>query len=361
MAGPAFHQLTVESVRSLTGDSVGITFTVPSELATDFGFVPGQYLTLRAMLDGQDVRRSYSICSHHQSALEVGIKQVEGGLFSTYAQGLTPGDELQVMTPQGRFVAPVGGSHRYLLIAAGSGITPCLSIAKSVLADEPDSVICLVYGNRSTSSVMFRDDIHDLKDTYTDRFMLLHVMSGERQDAECLNGRIDGLKLQQLCEFNLINLLDFDDIYLCGPQDMIEKTTDVMVKAGVDQQNIHYELFTSALSDAEKLEIARKQKTRVPVVEGGTSVTIVHDGSEHAIRVDGASETVLAAAQRAGLDLPFSCAGGMCCTCRCKVVSGQTAMDMNYSLADWEVEAGFTLACQTRPVSEKIVLDFDAS
>lgn len=360
MASPAFHQLTVASVRPLTSDSVAIAFTVPDELAPAYAFIPGQYLTLRTELDGEDIRRSYSISSHRESLLEVGIKRVEGGLFSTYAQELKAGDRLQVMTPQGRFTAPVGETKRYLLVAAGSGITPCLSIARSVLMDESDSEVCLLYGNRTTASVMFRDDIHGLKDEHIDRFMLMHVMSGERQDAECLNGRIDGEKLQRLCQQGLIDVTTFDDIYLCGPQEMIDSATEVLLIAGVNKQHIHFELFTTVLGGGEKQNATQKQKIQSVVVEGGASVTIVHDGAERDIRVDATTETVLAAAQRAGLDLPFSCAGGMCATCRCKVVSGETAMDLNFSLADWEVEAGFTLACQTRPVSEAVVLDFDA-
>ncbi len=357
MASPQFHTLTIAAVRQLTSDSVALSFSVPDDLKDTYRFDPGQYLTLRATIDGEDIRRSYSICSHHREDLEVGIKHVTQGVFSGYAQQLKPGDTMQVMTPQGRFTAKIGGQHRYLLLATGSGITPCLSIAKSVLADEPGSHVTLAYGNRTTSSIMFRTDLHDLKDKYTGRFSMMHVMSGERQDAACFNGRLSGQKIKALQQQGLLDANQYDGIYLCGPHAMIEEVQGVLGELGVPEGVIHTELFTPA-GGAVPTSVAAPAVAVTASV--GASVTIIMDGAERSLQVDGASETVLAAAQRAGFDLPFSCAGGMCATCRCKVVQGDTSMDMNFSLAQWEIEAGFTLACQTRPQSDAITLDFDA-
>lgn len=355
MAKMQFHPLQISHIRPQTAGGIALKFDVPEALQADFAFAPGQYLTLRSTINGQDIRRSYSICSaENDNGLEVGIKRVDGGVFSNHAFGLSVGDTLSVMPPQGRFTARIGGTHNYLLLAAGSGITPCLSIAKSVLAGEPDSSITLIYGNSATDSVMFRDDIEALKDRYTERFTLTHVMSREHQDVECLNGRLDGTRIMALHERGLVDTTAFDDIYICGPQPIIESCSAALGDLGIADDKIHFELFTPA----DGKSTAARQT--VPDVVSGASVEIILDGTRRTIKVDGALQTVLKAAQKAGLDLPFSCAGGMCCTCRCRIVSGEAAMDVNYSLQDWEVEAGFTLACQTRPKTDKLVIDFDA-
>lgn len=356
---PAFNLLTINKIRSQP-DGVALSFSVPDELGPLYQFVPGQYLTLRAEIDGDDIRRSYSICSSRNSEnLEVGIKRVEGGLFSNYAAELKVGDSLHVMTPEGRFTAEIGGTHNYLLIAAGSGITPCLSIAKSVLTEEPDSRITLLYGNRNTQSIMFREDIDNLKNQYTDRFMHTHILSAENQDASSLNGHINDEKLQHFNCTGVINLNSYDAIYLCGPQAMIENCTSSLVALGYNKKNIKFELFNTGKVDTAQKTASRTRKSTRSKASTGRHVTIILDGAEREITVS--DETILNAAQNAGLDLPFSCAGGMCCTCRCKVASGKTAMDLNFSLADWEVEAGYTLACQTRPESDDVILDFDAT
>lgn len=352
---PAFNTLTISNIRPQP-DGVALSFAIPEELASDYKFLPGQYLTLRADVGGEDIRRSYSICSHHNNeTLEVGIKRVEEGRFSNYAATLNVGDACQVMTPEGRFTATIGGSNNYLLIAAGSGITPCLSIIKSVLHDEPDSNITLLYGNRTTQSVMFREDLDNLKNQFNDRFMLAHILTDEKQDAEIYNGRINAEKLSKLESTGLINTKAYDAIYLCGPKEMIDICSQSLVSSGVAKDKIKFELFTTGEEVQTKPSI--RQSKNSP--DTGTPVTIILDGAERVVNVN--DETVLAAAQRAGLDLPFSCAGGMCCTCRCKVATGETEMDLNFSLADWEIEAGFTLACQTRPSSDNVVLDFDAT
>ena len=348
-----FHRLIVSRIRPQTTDGVAVAFDVPDDLADTFRFRPGQYLTLRATIDGQDVRRSYSICSADDAGhLEVGIKRVEGGAFSSFAQNLRPGDTVEVMPPQGRFTVAIGGRHDYLLVAAGSGITPCLSIASSVLAGEPESTVTLVYGNRSAASVMFREEVDALKDRHTRRFRLFHVTSREAQDVAFLNGRIDGERIRALARRGLIEPAAFDAAYLCGPEAMIEDVSAALREFGMEEGAVRFELFTTAGS--------KPPPVRTAAVAEGATIDIVIDGSRRSVAIDG-SQTVLAAAQAAGLDLPFSCAGGMCCTCRCRVVQGEAAMDVNYSLQDWEVEAGFTLACQARPKTDRLVVDFDAA
>lgn len=363
MSKPRFHTLDVSRVRPQTEQAVAIRFAIPLELRPAYAFLPGQYVTLRAEVNGEEVRRCYSICSssEDQTELEVGIKQVPDGKFSTYAHSLTVGDRLQVMTPQGQFIAKPGGQHRYLLIAAGSGITPCLSIIRSVLALEPLSTVSLLYGNQSTSTVMFREDLGALKDRYLSRFNVSYVMSRERQDVEFLNGRIDGARIHQLHQARLIDPLASDAVYLCGPSGMLDEVSIALAEAGLKDNKLHVERFDNGAGNTRKDSQKVEDQQAVPVEStGSVEVTIVLDGIENQFNMNPAKETVLQAAQRAGLDVPYSCAGGMCCTCRCKIADGDTRMDLNYSLADWEIEAGFTLACQSRPVGERLVLDFDA-
>ena len=354
-----FHELTVSRVRPQTADGVAVAFDVPETLRDTFRFQPGQYVTLRTDIDGEDVRRSYSICApDHAGHLEVGVKRVDGGAFSTFAQSLSPGDRIEVMPPQGRFTVAIEPEavHGYLLVAAGSGITPCLSIASSVLHGEPHSRVTLVYGNRSTDSVMFREEVDGLKDRYPARFRLFHVTSRESQDVGFLNGRVDGARIRALAERGLIDAAAFDAAYLCGPEAMIEEVAAALHDLGLAQDAVRFELFTSGEARAG----ARPPPVRREEVAQGATIGIVIDGSRKSVAIDG-SQTVLAAGQAAGLDLPFSCAGGMCCTCRCKLTEGEAVMDVNYSLEDWEVEAGFTLACQARPKTETLVVDFDAA
>ena len=360
MAAPRFHDLEIAAVRNETPDAVAITFAIPEDLGDTFAFVPGQYLTLRADIGGEDMRRSYSICSPlgETARRTVGVKHIENGRFSGFAQTLKKGDRIQVMPPQGRFTAKIGGDHDYLLLAAGSGITPCLSIAKSVLAGEPNSSVTLLYANRNSSSVMFRDDLNDLKDRYTIRFTLLHVMDEEVQDVEVMNGRLDAAKLETLASHGLIDPASADAIYICGPEPMIRSASTAMAAMGVAEDRIKFELFTPAPGAAPAPALKPKAANGA---RHGASVEIILDGARRTIEVDASTDTVLTAATKAGMDLPFSCAGGMCCTCRCKILEGGATMDVNYSLQDWEIEAGFTLACQSRPTSEHLVLDFDAT
>ena len=355
MAAPRFNELTLADVRPETTDAVALSFHIPDDLRDAYAFTPGQYLTLRADIDGEDVRRSYSICSPLGSnTLDVGVKRIEGGRFSSHALKLSPGDRLQVMTPQGRFTAPVGGRHNYLLLAAGSGITPMVSIARSVLEGEADSTVTLCYANRTTDSVMFRTEFDDLKDRFLTRFLLTHVMDEEAQDVELFNGRLDAEKLQTLATRGLIAPMHYDAIYICGPQPMIEAASAALKDMGVPEDRIRYELFTP--SGAPPVASARAAERP----KEGVEIEVVLDGSRRSFHLAPDDTGVIDAAARAGLDLPYSCANGMCATCRCKLAEGEADMAQNFSLEPWEQEAGFILACQAQPKSDRIVLDFDA-
>ncbi|MGB7203971.1 MAG: 2Fe-2S iron-sulfur cluster-binding protein [Anderseniella sp.] len=350
-----FHQLTIAAIRPQTAFAKVVRFELPEELKEAFTFKPGQYLTVQAMLNGEKVRRSYSICCTPDEGLEIGVKHQPGGVFSSFVQTLKPGDTLEVMAPKGRFVADIGGNHTYLLIAAGSGITPVLSIVKSVLKSEPSSTVTLVYSNRSFDSVMFREELNDIKDTHMTRLNLLHVMTEEGQDVDVLSGRIDAEKLSEMAHRRLIDPAASDAVYLCGPAPMIKDLRKGLTEMGVGADKIRFEIFTPTPYGQKSGDHPR---TRAKVA--GAEVEIILDGARKKLRVDPAVETVLDAAKGVGVDIPYSCAGGMCCTCRCKVLEGSASMDENWSLEPWELEAGYILACQARPETEKLVLDFDA-
>ncbi|MDN2583707.1 1,2-phenylacetyl-CoA epoxidase subunit PaaE [Aquibium sp. ELW1220] len=357
---PRFHDLVVTDIERQTPDAVAVAFAVPDALRDAFAFRPGQYLTLATTVDGQDVRRSYSICSAPgEPVLKVGVKKVADGRFSRFVnEMLSVGDTIRVMPPEGRFTSLAGDRHDYLLIASGSGITPMLSIAKTVLAHEPDSTVTLVYGNRTTDTIMFREELQDLKDAHMRRFSLVNLLSREKQDVDLLNGRIDGARIRRMADLGLIDPLSSDGVFLCGPGAMIDDVSAMLKDYGVDPDRIRYERFTpSGEAPAPRVPSAAAQKA----VAQGVSVEIVLDGVRRSFPMGEAAATVLDAAHAAGLELPYSCAGGMCCTCRCRVVEGQSEMAVNFSLEPWEIEAGFTLACQTRPLSDRLVLDFDAA
>lgn len=364
MSKSRFHPLTISRTRALPG-GIAISLHIPDDLTAEFTALPGQYLTLEANLDGESIRRSYSICSHYNdSHMEIGIKQIASGLFSTHAMRLQAGDTINAMPPEGRFTTNIDAqaSHHYLLVAAGSGITPCLGIAKSVLKEEPKSQISMMLGNRTTKEIMFKEDLDALKNTFINRFHLVHVLSGEQQEAELLNGRINGEKIAMFHQHSLIQSDKFDGVYLCGPMGMVESVAAKLPELGVSETNIHTELFTTG--NEPQINIATGN---LAIEEGDdsekTPVELILDGKQHFIKVDAARETVLTAAIRAGIDMPYSCAGGMCCTCRAKVLKGNVTMDANFSLADWEVQDGFTLTCQARPTTndKPIVIDFDAT
>jgi len=354
MAKPRFHDLIINSVRQDTSESLELNFTVPAELADEFAFTPGQYLTVRAEINGEDVRRSYSICSSVGTVgISVGVKRIAGGAFSGFATGLKCGDLMSVMSPQGRFTAKIGGTHHYLLLAAGSGVTPIKSIAQSVLEGEPDSTVTLCYANRNTQSVMFRQAFDDLKDQFLTRFSMTHIMDEEAQDVSLFNGRMDAEKLNTMAIRGLITPLEYDTIYICGPQPMIEAASEALASLGVDKDRIKFELFTPSTP----LQIASTKEQKIPLE--GALIQVILDGATRSFRMM-PDQPLLDAATQSGLELPYSCANGMCATCRCKLADGKGNMVQNFSLEAWEMDKGFVLACQFQPHSKTVVLDFDA-
>jgi len=360
VAARRFHELTVAAIERQTDDAVVVALNVPEALREVFAFQPGQYLTLAAELDGAPVRRSYSICSSPgEATLKVGIKRVADGRFSRFVNDeLSPGATLKVMPPEGRFTAHrLGGRHDYLLIAAGSGITPMLSIAATVLAHEPESTVSLVYGNRSTATIMFEEELQDLKDLHLGRFILIQVLSRESQDVALFNGRLDGARIVAMAERGLISPSTADGVFLCGPGAMIDDIAAALAVHGVAADKIRVERFTldGELPAGKPPSPEARQAAR-----DGTEIEVLLDGVRRSFAMREQSSSVLDAAHAAGLELPYSCAAGMCSTCRCRVVEGSGEMAVNYSLEPWELAAGFTLACQTRPTSRRLVLDFDA-
>jgi ring-1,2-phenylacetyl-CoA epoxidase subunit PaaE len=354
-----FYPLTVAAVKHETRDAIAVTFNVPRDLKETFAYQQGQHLTLRAMIGGEDVRRSYSICSAVQDdVLRVAIKRTTGGLFSTWAnEALQPGATLDVMPPMGHFNVPLDAEseRHYLAFAAGSGITPILSILKTTLLAEPKSRFTLFYGNRASSSVIFRDELTDLKDVFMERLNLVYVMSREQQDIELFNGRITRDKCQQFLQ-HWVRAEDFDVAFICGPEDMMHGVSAALQEAGMPKERIRIELFAASIPKHE-------HKPR-PVHVGErhqTEVTVIMDGSHTSFTMDKDKESVLDAGLRAGIDMRYSCKGGVCSTCRCKVLEGQVEMDVNYALEDYEVARGFVLSCQSFPVTDKVVVDFDVA
>jgi ring-1,2-phenylacetyl-CoA epoxidase subunit PaaE len=350
MSRPSFHPLRIAALRHDTADAVVLTFDVPAALKDAYRFTPGQYLTLRAEIDGQDIRRSYSICSApDETGLRVGIKRADGGAFSTWANTtLKAGDTLQVMTPDGRFgLMPDPAAARcFAAFVAGSGITPVLSLMKALLAEEPGSRFFLFYGNRATDSIVFRSEIEDLKDRFLARLSVFHVLSREEQDIPVLNGHLDADKLRALRAM----LPRIDHAFVCGPQPMIEGLPSVLAEFGIP--HVHVERFTPSADGRPRLMPA------APNAKPQAIATIVHEGARVDVPV-AAGEAIIDAAIRAGRNLPFSCKGGMCCTCRAKVLEGKVEMAVNYSLEPWEIAAGFVLTCQARPLTERVVIDYD--
>jgi len=365
-----FHRLTVKDVRRETPDAVSIAFEVPDDLAGRFAFRHGQYLTLEAEIGGERLRRSYSICSGlDDGEIRVAVKKVDGGRFSAFAnEALKAGATIDVMVPMGRFTVPLDpeAERTYLAVAAGSGITPVLSIVKTVLAREPKSECVLVYGNRTQGDILFREALDDLKDRFLSRLSVHHVLSREHGDVELLNGRIDGDKIAAIAG-RAVGIGEIDHAFLCGPWGLVDDVRRRLTAEGLAPERIHAELFTPADgAPATRTTVAAGGAARAEVATAGTvpsaagaAAEIVLNGRRTPVAV-AAGETIVEAAQRAGLDVPYSCKGGMCCTCRAKVVEGAVDMAVNYSLEPWELAAGFVLTCQSRPVGGKVVVDYDA-
>lgn len=351
---PVFHTLRVAAVRPLCEDAAAVSFEIPGELAEEFTFAPGQSLTLRREIDGRDERRSYSICSPAGSAPRIGVRVVPGGLFSSWlVSGVRPGDTVEVMPPTGAFTPDLGAPGHHVLIAAGSGITPMMSIAESVLAADPRSQVTLFYGNRRTDTVMFADDLADLKDLYPARFQLAHVLSREPREAEVLSGRLDAGRLSALVG-SLVDVTGADHWWLCGPHGMVRDAQQVLAGLGVPRDRIHQELFHA---DDEPVREVRHEDA---AADGPVSqVTITLDGRSTTSALP-RERTVLDGAQKTRPDMPFACKGGVCGTCRAMVTEGTVDMRRNFALEPAEVDAGYVLTCQSFPVSGTLSVDFDS-
>ncbi len=354
-----FHALTVSSVTRDTRDAVLVSFDVPESLAAAYRYHPGQHLTLRATIEGQELRRSYSICSSVQdNRLRVGIKKVTGGAFSTWAnETLQAGMQLDVMPPMGSFHVPLAPENRrhYLGFAAGSGITPLFSIIKTTLETEPGSRFTLVYGNRASSTVMLRDELADLKDRFLERLSVVHVMSREKQELDLFNGRIDRAKCEALCRY-WIAIDDIDIAFICGPASMMEEVSSALQSLGLGKDRIKAELFAAGSSSGGE---ARRRAAAQVAGTRQCEVTVVIDGRHQTFMMASDSESVLDAGLAQGIDIRYACKGGICATCRCKVVAGKVDMDANYALEDYEIAGGFVLSCQAFPASDTLLLDFD--
>ncbi|HKK80179.1 MAG TPA: 1,2-phenylacetyl-CoA epoxidase subunit PaaE [Phaeodactylibacter sp.] len=357
---PKFHPLIVKEVRPETEECVSVAFELPAELRQAYQFLPGQYLTLKAEINGEEVRRSYSICtSPVEEELRVAVKKVPHGRFSTYAnEQLKAGDELEVMTPMGRFHTELDPSHEkeYVAFAAGSGITPIMSIMKSVLSQEPKSHFTLFYGNRGVDSIIFREQIEGLKNEYIGRLRLFHILSREKLGSPLLSGRITADKCEQFYD-KLIDPSTVDEFFLCGPQPMIESIRETLLDRGVDRKKIHFELFNTGNSKAAKPQKEETIAEALPEIEAMVDIKL--DGNHFEFPLSSRADTILDGALKAGADLPYACKGGVCSTCRAKLTEGEVKMDVNYALEPEEVEAGFILTCQAHPKSDKVAVDFD--
>lgn len=360
---PHFHPLHIQSVQPASDTAICIRFAVPAELLDDYRFVAGQFVTLKAQVHGMEQRRSYSICStpQHYAAtgeFSIAIKPIDGGVFSNWAcSHLQPGNSIEVLPPDGRFHTPLDVAHHkhYLFVAAGSGITPVLSLVTSTLQAEPHSRVTLIYGNRSIASIMFCEELEDLKDRYLQRLTLYHVLSRQHQEVALFNGRIDGEKLAEILH-TLVPASGIDEAFVCGPSSMIDEAEAALLQAGLRRAHVHAERFGTPST-------AHRAAHSTPPEHGGAAqgniqLAVTLDGKQHALRMH-EHERVLDVALAAGLDLPYSCRAGVCCTCRAKVLEGRVGMERNYTLEPWEIDRGFVLTCQARPLTGRVCVSYD--
>ena len=349
-----FHPLTVERLEHETRDSVRIALAVPEELASEYEFLPGQHLPFQISLNGKKVRRTYSICSAQGvSPLEIGVRVQPGGLFSGYAaNALKVGDTIEAMPPSGQFHVDLDEARAkdYVGFAAGSGITPILSMIKSVLEREPNSRFVLFYGNRKQATTMFIEDLYALKNLHPERLQLHFVFSQEDQEFAIAAGRLDADKVRELHE-RFCTGLDPAAAFVCGPDTMIDTVTETLVEIGLDADSVHAERFGVPRKSGEAKAAAK--------AADHATVTVIMDGHEKSFDMQRGDENIVDAAASQGIELPYSCKGGVCATCRCHVRDGEVTMATNYGLELWEVDKGFVLACQSRPVSDSITLDYD--
>jgi ring-1,2-phenylacetyl-CoA epoxidase subunit PaaE len=353
-----FHTLKVIDVREETDDCKSIAFEVPTELRAEFQYKQGQHLTIRSMIEGEDVRRNYSLCSSPlDNEWRVAVKKLPGGKFSTYAnQVLKKGHLLDVMPPAGHFYTELKADNKknYVAFAAGSGITPMLSIMKTVLRTEPESTFTLVYGNRNTLSIIFHEEIEGIKNKFMERLRVYYILSRERLEEAIFNGRINEEKCSELFD-GLLDVKNADEFFICGPEEMILAVDKSLKTAGVAEEKIHFELFTSPGTNhgTEKKVYSEEDEGKV------SAVTVTSDGKTFSFNLPFGQANLLDAAMREGADLPYACKGGVCCTCKARVLEGEVEMERNYGLVKEEIEAGFILTCQAFPKTEKVVIDFD--
>ena len=352
-----FHSIKVQDIHRETKDCSVLSFDIPVDLKDEFKYAHGQHLTLRAFIDGQDVRRSYSLCSSPvEDQWRVAVKRINGGLFSSYVhENVKKGDVLEIMPPNGIFNTPIAPdkAKNYIVFAAGSGITPILSIIKTHLALEPNSKFQLFYLNRSVKSIIFKEEIEQLKNRYFGRLEIFHFLTKEHRSIELLNGRFTEEKLQTLAK-SIIDVPSVDECFICGPELMIFLIRDELVKAGLSKDKIHFELFNTGHSEADQQRTKQILEKKVE----GTEVTIIDGGKEFHFVMDDDFDNILDGALAAGADLPFACKGGVCSTCKCKVVEGTVEMKINYALDEKEVAQNLVLSCQAVPTSGKVVVDF---
>ncbi len=351
-----FHSLKIKDIRQETADCVSIAFEIPESLQKEFSFKPGQHLTLKTTLEGEDVRRNYSLCScPSEKEWRIAVKKIPGGRFSTFAnEQLNVGDSIEVMPPIGKFVCetkPEQAKH-YLAFAAGSGITPVISILKSVLKNEPESLFTLFYINQRTDTIIFKEELENLKNLYLRRFSLHHILTKEDTGSDLLSGRPTPEKIKRLAK-TLFELEDVDEYYVCGPEDMIQGIRDTLQELGVEKDRIHFELFTTGR------KATSGPKWTAPQGAVAARITITIDGNTFTFDQSSPEKTILDAAYETGADLPFACKGGVCCTCKAKLLKGEAEMEVNYGLEPDEVASGYILTCQAHPKTEELVLSFD--
>lgn len=353
-----FHTIRVKDIYKETSDCSVVTFDIPEKLQHAFDFQQGQHLTLKALINGQDVRRSYSLCSSPvDKEWQVAVKQIPGGLFSTYVnEQLQTGDMIEIMEPSGKFGVPVskGKKKNYVVFAAGSGITPILSMIKTHLALEPNATFKLFYLNRTVKSIIFKEAIEQLRNQYFGRLEIFYFLTKEQRDIELFNGRFTSEKLQTLTK-TFIPVDTTDEVFVCGPEEMIFLIRDELVAAGLEKDKVHYELFVTGLSEEDKKRTARLAEQKIEGVE----VTIVDGGKDFHFTMTDEYDTILDAALGAGADLPFACKGGVCSTCKCKVEEGTVEMKVNYALEEDEVAQNLVLSCQAVPTSKNVKVNFD--
>ncbi len=353
-----FHKLKIKTIKKETPDCVSIAFDIPTELKTAFTFEQGQNITLKKNVDGEELRRSYSICTApFENELKVAIKKVDGGKFSTYANDiLKEGDEIEVLPPTGKFNTKLEPRNckKYLAFAAGSGITPILSIIKTTLQTEQHSSFTLVFGNRSRNSIIFFEELEGLKNKYLQRFNFINILSREKTDTTINYGRIDKQKLTELNK--LVNYSSIDDYFICGPEEMIFCVKEFLEATGIEQKKIHFELF---ITPGQKQSAMGNRQLANEESGPSSKITVKLDGRSFDFDLGFNGENILDAALKQGADLPFACKGGVCCTCKAKLLQGEVEMDVNWGLEHEEVEQGFILTCQSHPTTEKVVVDFD--